>query len=345
MARVFQVQAAQVSGTAALKAVWWTLNGMAVRRLTRPGKAEPVDPKLAESPPLSRAALRRAWLEPFIKDARDVATGLYPPSERMATPAYAFTRALDFLSDARRVDRRRRRQGGGVEVRDALEAKSYPAYYRQNFHFQSDGWFSAESAARYEAQVEALFSGAAGGMRRRALSLLAKAWRGVDQRDLVVLDLACGSGAFLVDLKAAFPRAQVFGVDLSEAYARHAAKTSSAPVSIANAERLPFADQSLDAISCIYLFHETPPRYRLAIAREIARVLKPGGYLAFADSVQASDTPGLERLLAAFPAFFHEPFYESYQKLDIAALFTEAGLAQVAEDQAFLTKARLFAKE
>ena len=89
MARVFQVQAAQVSGTAALKAAWWTLNGMAVRRLTRPGKAEPVDPKLAESPPLSRAALRRAWLEPFIKDARDVATGLYPPSERMATPTLA----------------------------------------------------------------------------------------------------------------------------------------------------------------------------------------------------------------------------------------------------------------
>ena len=43
-----------------------------------------------------------------------------------------------------------------------------PAYYRQNFHFQS-GSFTT-SAGRYEAQVEALFAGTASD------SLLARAW-------------------------------------------------------------------------------------------------------------------------------------------------------------------------
>jgi ubiquinone/menaquinone biosynthesis C-methylase UbiE len=112
----------------------------------------------------------------------------------------------------------------------------------------------------------------------------------------------------------------------------------------AQAERLPFADASLDAVSCIYLFHELPPRVRETVAREIARVLKPGGVLAFADSLQACDAPDLGRLMEAFPVFFHEPYYASYQAQDLDALFTGAGLSPSARDQAFLTKAILFEK-
>jgi SAM-dependent methyltransferase len=80
------------------------------------------------------------------------------------------------------------------------------------------------------------------------------------------------------------------------------------------------------------------------VASEIARILKPGGVLAFADSVQAPDAPEIARLLEAFPAFFHEPYYESYQTTDLTALFERAGLAFRDRDQAFLTKALLFQK-
>jgi ubiquinone/menaquinone biosynthesis C-methylase UbiE len=110
------------------------------------------------------------------------------------------------------------------------------------------------------------------------------------------------------------------------------------------AERLPFADASLDAVSCIYLFHELPPKLRPVVAREIARVLKAGGVLAFADSVQSRDEPELARMLANFPAFFHEPYYASWLETDVEALFEGVGLAHVADDAAFLTKARLFVK-
>ncbi len=112
----------------------------------------------------------------------------------------------------------------------------------------------------------------------------------------------------------------------------------------ANAERLPFADVSLDAVTCIYLFHELPPRVRPRVAAEIARVLKPGGVLAFADSIQPVDEPRLERMLVNFPAYFHEPFYGSYSETDLPALFAEAGLTVVDGDKAFLTKAILFEK-
>ena len=57
-----------------------------------------------------------------------------------------------------------------------------------------------------------------------------------------------------------------------------------------------------------------------------------------------NDEPRLGRLLEAFPAYFHEPFYDSYTRTDLAALFGDAGLATVAQDTAFLTKAMLFEK-
>jgi len=333
-----------LSALSAAKAVWWAANGALARRITRPTSGQAAESFTPKAAPPDRAFLRKAWFEAFAKDARDVAAGLYPLGEALPTNlAEPLRRSLDFLIDARRVDARRRHKRG-TEVRDEAASKAYPVYYRQNFHYQSGGWFTAESARRYEAQVEALFSGTAGPMRRRALSLLAKAWRGHDQRALRLLDVACGSGAFLCDLKAAFPRAGVYGLDLSAAYLEEAGRRSGAPRVQSNVERLPFAEETFDGLTCVYLFHELPPRLRPVVAGELARVLKSGGVLAFADSVQAQDAPQIARLLEAFPVFFHEPYYETYQETNLTALFAAAGLERIDEDQAFLTKAILFRK-
>ncbi len=325
------------------KALWWTTNRAAGRAIAKPAADETAPPSGVDAPAPKASRLRSAWMEAFEKDAADVAAGLYPVTETPPRNAVQpIRRAVDVIADARQVEARRKR-GGAVEAR-AEAGSAGPTYYRQNFHYQSGGWFTPESARRYEAQVEALFSGAAGAMRRRALSLLAKAWRDEDQRDLQVVDVACGSGAFLKDLRGAFPRAVVAGVDLSHAYAAEAGVKSGAAMAQAAAERLPFADASLDGLSCIYLFHELPPRVRPMVAAELARVLKPGGVLAFADSIQTIDAPDMDRLLQAFPAFFHEPYYTSYQATDLQALFEGAGLLLEGRDQAFLTKALLFRK-
>lgn len=290
------------------------------------------------------ARVSAAYGEAFAKDRRDVAAGLYPALEdRPTRPLQALARAMDFLRDAREVDQRRRR-GDGTEVRDQTPSEAYPVYYRQNFHYQTGGWFTADSAKRYDAQVEALFSGTAAAMRRRVLSVLMKALKGTDQRGLTLVDLACGSGAFLKDLAATLPRARLFGLDLSMAYLDQSRRRSGQPVIQAKMEQLPFADNSLDAVTCIYLFHELPPRYRPVIAAEMARILKPGGLLAFGDSIQPADEPDLQRLLEVFPAFFHEPYYESYAQTDLEGLFAQAGLIKIDDDRAFLTKALLFQK-
>jgi ubiquinone/menaquinone biosynthesis C-methylase UbiE len=339
----FARDARTYAAAAAAKALWWGAAGVAARALARPTDVRPVDFIPASDPPPA-GFVRRAWLSAFEKEAADVAAGLYPAmDDRPADPVAAIRRTADFITDAVEVEARRRR-GDGVEVRAEAPA-SYPAYYRQNFHFQTGGWFTAASAGRYEAQVEALFAGTAGAMRRRALSLVARAWRVRDHRGLAMLDLACGTGAFLSDLSVAFPRARLLGADLSPAYL--AAARDAAPRALfvqAKAEQLPFADASLDAVSAIYLFHELPPKVRAAVAAEIARVLRPGGVFALADSIQPADEPRLARLLEAFPAYFHEPFYASYATADLAALFGAAGLREADADSAFLTKAMLFEK-
>ena len=341
--RAFRPDVRRLRALAAAKAVWWSANRAAGRALMETEQGPEAATFTPNHPPPPKGLLRKVWAQAFDKDAADVAAGLYPVTEAPTTLKTAVQTAIDLFEDTREVEARRRR-GGRVEARAHVESSAYPPYYRQNFHFQSGGWFTADSARRYEAQVETLFSGAAGPMRRRALSLLAKAWRARDHRELKLVDLACGSGAFLGDLKATFPRARLMGVDLSLAYGAEARARTGAAVIQAAAERLPFADSSLDAVSCVYLFHELPPKVRKVVAREIARVLKPGGLLAFADSLQTKDAPDLGRLMEAFPVFFHEPYYESYQALDLDLLFGEAGLRATGRDQAFLTKAILLEK-
>lgn len=330
--------------TDAVKAVWWGVAGLAARSVARTGRTVLIG-AAPTAEPAPEGFVRRAWSEAFEKDRRDVADGLFPPAgDGPANPARALANVLDLVRDARTVEERRAR-GGAADVRDEESGGAYPAYYRQNFHFQTGGWFTEESARRYEAQVEALFSGAAGAMRRRALSLLARAWRDRDHRGLLIADIACGSGAFLKDLNRTFPRAAIFGVDLSAVYLMEARRVSGIEALLqARAEHLPIADASFDAVTCVYLFHELPRKVRPAIARELSRVLKPGGLLAFADSIQSEDEPRLERLLQVFPAYFHEPYYADYAEADLSELFAEAGLAERARDQAFLTKAILFEK-
>jgi ubiquinone/menaquinone biosynthesis C-methylase UbiE len=183
-------------------------------------------------------------------------------------------------------------------------------------------------------------------MRRIALGLLARALRGKDQRKQLLLDVACGNGRFLAQIMDAFPRINASGLDLSPAYVEAArARLAAWPqvaITAGNAEAIPAEDGAYDAATCVYLFHELPPRVRRAVVQELGRVVKPGGVLAFADSIQTSDSPHLDRMLEFFPVGFHEPYFTSYQSEDLPALFAEAGFVVEETRLAFLTKAILF---
>lgn len=318
--------------------------------LTRPGEV----PRPSRATPPDPAAMQAEFRSLFDDEWSDIERGLYRMPQEFRTrpdPLKLVADAREYLREARAVTERAHRKGGGVEVRSTAP-DDLPAYYRQNFHFQSDGWLSERSARIYDTQVEVLFTGAAGAMRRRGLSLIAEEVRrlrqkGRDLSGITFADIGCGTGRLLRDVVDNFPRLCIKAVDLSEPYLQEARKAASgapnAQFICGPAEALPLGDASVDILATVYLFHELPPRVRRLVATEFARVLKPGGLYVHVDSVQYGDT-SMDLLLESFPRAFHEPFYESYAKEDLQELFASAGLSFEAEKLGFLTKASAFRK-
>jgi ubiquinone/menaquinone biosynthesis C-methylase UbiE len=252
-----------------------------------------------------------------------------------------FSRLRAMLADipqavARQKDRK-------VDTVDAHGSAGLPKYYTQDFHFQTGGYLSDDSALLYDVQVETLFRGAASAMRRQALAPIADYMRGRDQRSVSLLDVACGTGRFLREVRMAYPAMTLAGVDLSQAYLKEAERHFDRLRPVCwlngNAEAIPLADASQDIVTVIYLFHELPPDVRIKVIAEMTRVLKPGGLLVFIDSLQKGDRPGgWDGFLEGFPERFHEPYFRHYTIDDLDAAFNSAGLPALATWPAFLSK-------
>jgi ubiquinone/menaquinone biosynthesis C-methylase UbiE len=284
----------------------------------------------------------------FRRDRANIEAGHYRlPHDLYGSPRAALAQSLRFLSDLGRIDRRRR-EGIHDEVRGAQShrAARYPDYYMRNFHYQTDGYLSARSAALYDFQVDVLFNGGADVMRRQALVPIAEHLRGRRIRDQRFLDVACGTGRLLGFVKQNHPRLPAVGVDLSEAYLRRARRELGAwswlELTVGAAEALPFADASFDLVTCVYLFHELPPPVRERVAAEFARVLRRGGRLVLVDSFQRGDEPAFDGLLELFPLAYHEPYFADYVRCDLRALFAQVGLRPKSAARAHMSKVMTF---
>ncbi|MFI5660267.1 class I SAM-dependent methyltransferase [Streptomyces sp. NPDC051684] len=88
-----------------------------------------------------------------------------------------------------------------------------------------------------------------------------------------LLDLACGTG--IVTRHLTREGLRPFGVDRAAAMLRGAAPRLSGAVCQADVRRLPFADDTFDAVSAVWLLHLLPDA--APVVAEAARVLRPGG--------------------------------------------------------------------
>lgn len=295
------------------------------------------------------ASLLRADLAALVaKDWENIEAGRYlPPEPAVDNPLDALRAAGRYFADLPKVEARRRKAAND-EVYRSTEPGHYPRYYLQNFHYQTDGYLSRRSAELYDHQVEVLFGGAAAAMRRRALVPLRGrlAERGIRQSRLI--DLACGTGRFLREVKSNYPRLAVTGVDFSPYYLDEARKAlapwSGVALIEASAASVPADDASFDIVTSCFLFHELPAKERRAVAREMSRLAKQGGLVILVDSIQRGDEPAYDALLDYFPTAFHEPYYADYARTDLAALFGEAGLVLETSERAYLSKVMSFRK-
>jgi methyltransferase family protein len=158
----------------------------------------------------------------FFQDLANVEAGIYPvPADHDGSLFTLINRSRLFFEDLPNIHRRREQRAHN-EIFNKETRGRRPRYYLQNFHFQSDGWMTDASAERYDTQVEVLLKGTANAMRRQALPQLHELFAGRDQRRLRLLDIGCGTGRFLDFVKQTWPRLHIIGLDMSDAYIRHA---------------------------------------------------------------------------------------------------------------------------
>lgn len=302
---------------------------------------------------------------------------------RQNNPFFALFETGRVVQESISIFKRRGKFGGKPSI-DWLEGKGkelstglYPEYYLNDFHYQTDGWLSSNSANVYEVSTETLFLGRQDAMQRQTLVPLVRHF-GAKEPPRTILEVGCGTGRFATFVRDNFPEADMTLVDLSSFYldkarendeywrkyrgrksmqekrrvkrralGRASSNDSVAPREVklvqANAESLPFPPNSFDAVTCVYLFHELPATARANAAAEMARVVKPGGVVVLTDSIQLGDRPPLDESLALFGRF-NEPHYKNYILSDLTELFEKNGLVCGEKHVASTTKTLSFMK-
>jgi ubiquinone/menaquinone biosynthesis C-methylase UbiE len=110
----------------------------------------------------------------------------------------------------------------------------------------------------------------------------------------VGLDVGCGSGALTIACARRNPRARFVGIDRwgkeYASYSKTLCEENAAAEGVSNVEfrqgdavKLDFPDESFDAVTSNYVYHNIPSRDRQAILLETLRVLKKGGTFAIHD--------------------------------------------------------------
>lgn len=278
------------------------------------------------------------------KDSENISKGIYPievlKPERVTEHLRRYPR---IIMDGFQISKRRQAKNQQDFSEEAQEfMKELPEYYQRNFHFQTGGYLTKQSADLYEHQVEILFSGAADAMRRLIIPLV-KEFKSGDGEGLHFLEVAAGTGRLTRFMKLAFPKAKITVLDLSYPYLKKAQDNlhdfDRLNFLQGAAEDLPFRDKKFDLVYSCFLFHELPLEIRRLAVSEAFRVLKEGGLIGFVDSVQKEDTKEFDWALEQFPTDFHEPFYTNYTMNPMEGLLSYRGFEKIKKDLGFLAKA------
>lgn len=150
-----------------------------------------------------------------------------------------------------------------------------------------------------------------------------------------VLDLGCGTGTLALMAKRREPDAELVGLDGDPTIlARARAKAEAAALEVdfdeSLADDLPYPDASFDKVLSTLLFHHLRRPVKEAAAREVARILRPGGELQVVDWGAAPDRIARAqfRVVQAFDGV--EPTADNVAGR-LPQIFAGAGLADVRE--------------
>jgi len=156
-----------------------------------------------------------------------------------------------------------------------------------------------------------------------------------------VLDMACGTGTLAIWIKQAYPNCEVIGVDGDEeilSIAKRKSYKSNVDIYFKQALSydLPCVDSSFDCVVTSLFFHHLSWSDKVRTAKEIFRVLKPGGELHVADWGRAENI--LMRFLFVFIQILDGfPNTQDNIKGKLISLFQESGYSEVRKRKSFST--------
>ncbi len=147
----------------------------------------------------------------------------------------------------------------------------------------------------------------------------------------VLLDVGCGTGEILTGISAKYPKARLYGLDISRKMLQVAGKKNSdgrITYICGDAEKLPFRDNMFDVLVTSESFHHYPnPQQAL---REFARVLKPGGRLLLCDMYRPA---GVRHFMNFMFHFTRTGDVKIYTVPEITALLRQNGFAVTSKEQ------------
>ncbi len=146
-----------------------------------------------------------------------------------------------------------------------------------------------------------------------------------------VLDIGCGTGTLALWVKQREPGATVVGLDGDPAILeRGRAKVAAAGVDVRLDQGMsfdmPYEDGTFDRVLSTLFFHHIKPDAKERTAREIARVLRPGGELHVADFGRPAD-PLQAASFAVFRRFDGEEETRDNARGRLPEIFAGGGLA------------------
>ena len=142
-----------------------------------------------------------------------------------------------------------------------------------------------------------------------------------------LLDVACGPGNFTGQLAQRLPAGGLaVGFDISEPMLTRAVLDNNGPRTCyvrGDAGKLPFGDETFDAVCCFGALYLMPEPFR--VAHEMVRVLTPGGRLAILTSYSGQPAP-VRQAMTAGARVIGLRMFDRHAFVD---LFSSAGLIDV----------------